>query len=81
MNSLHLSTLASLLRVRVNISAQWLIGFNSLGIDCFSSTTGNKDLLTNSSMIGQVLIRKLKRMQKLPPYDIIKAKIFYVRLL
>ncbi|AKG41382.1 hypothetical protein ZY05719_07825 [Streptococcus suis] len=31
---------------------------------------------TNSFYLGRVLIRKLKRMQKLPPYDIIKAKNF-----
>ncbi|AUA18832.1 hypothetical protein CWI26_04655 [Streptococcus suis] len=49
------SSPAPLLKVSVNISAQRLIGFNSLGIDCFSSTNRNIGLLTNSSMKGRVL--------------------------
>ncbi|RRN51577.1 hypothetical protein FAJ35_08355 [Streptococcus suis] len=49
------SSPAPFLKVSVNISAQRLIGFNSLGIDCFSSTNRNIGLLTNSSMKGRVL--------------------------
>ena len=44
---------------------EWSIEeWNSLGIDCFSSTTKNKDLLTNSFLICWVLSRS----QHEPPH-------------
>ncbi len=70
-----------LLRVRVNISAQWLIGR-------FVRVLHSKSGLINCAGWEDELFlswsssyTKTQKNAKLPPYDIIKAKNFYVRLL